>query len=86
MAIVTCVISNVKCSTYNHPISCKVDIKSNVLSSIVKPSTQKLENLTLKTAAGKAIKTVSSTILNTLVDSIFQFVDQPMLPSQSRPS
>lgn len=43
-------------------------------------SVQKLENSTLKIEAGKAIKAASTAMLNTLVDSIFEFVDQPMLP------
>nr|XP_043639850.1 carotenoid 9,10(9',10')-cleavage dioxygenase 1-like [Erigeron canadensis] len=38
---------------------------------------------TLKSEASKAIKMAPLAIFNTLVDSIFQFVDQPMLPSQA---
>ncbi|KAI3698402.1 hypothetical protein L2E82_41919 [Cichorium intybus] len=83
IATATCVLSGVKCSTNDHPFSFKVGDVKIALSSIVKPSIQKLENSTLKTEAAKAIKTASSAMLNTLVDSIFQFVDQPMLPSET---
>ncbi|KAL7610188.1 hypothetical protein Lser_V15G10472 [Lactuca serriola] len=80
MATSTCVLSSIKCSTNNHPISFNVGNLKTALSSIVKLSVQKLENSTLKIEAGKAIKAASTAMLNTLVDSIFEFVDQPMLP------
>lgn len=83
MATVTCVLSGVKCSTNDRPISFRVGDRKTALSNVVKqPATQKLENATLRSEASKAIKTASMAILNTLADSIFQFVDQPMLPSQ----
>lgn len=46
------------------------------------PLVQEMKISTLKTEASRAIKMVPLAILNTLVDSIFQFVDQPMLPLQ----
>ncbi|KAL4570286.1 hypothetical protein LXL04_025938 [Taraxacum kok-saghyz] len=80
MATATCVLFSLKCSTNNHPIGSKLGNLKTAFSSIVKPSIHKLENSTLKIEAGKAIKTASLAMLNSLVDSIFQFVDQPMLP------
>ncbi|XP_023768642.1 carotenoid 9,10(9',10')-cleavage dioxygenase 1 isoform X1 [Lactuca sativa] len=82
MATATCVLSSIKCSTNNHPRSVKVGDLKTALSSIVMPSLQRLEKSTLKTEVGEAIKNGSLAMLNTLVDSIFQFVDQPMLSSQ----
>ncbi|KAI3812541.1 hypothetical protein L1987_17251 [Smallanthus sonchifolius] len=82
MATATCVLSFVRCSTNNHPISFKAGDLMTALACVVKPATQKLEKSSLRAEAGKAIKTVSTAVLNTMVDFIFQFVDQPMIPSQ----
>ncbi|KAK1438274.1 hypothetical protein QVD17_04080 [Tagetes erecta] len=78
MAMTTCVLSSVTCSTdYNRRATSGVGCLKAALSSSVK-----LELSTLKINASRVIKMAPLAILNTLVDSLFQFVDQPMLPSQ----
>ncbi|XP_076933662.1 uncharacterized protein LOC143599638 [Bidens hawaiensis] len=75
----------VACSTNNHnrPITSGVGYLRTAPSSAVKPLIQDMELSKLKiTEASRSIKMVPLAILNTLVDSIFHFVDQPMLPSQ----
>ncbi|XP_022025275.2 carotenoid 9,10(9',10')-cleavage dioxygenase [Helianthus annuus] len=81
MATTTCLLSSARCSA-KHPINFKAHDLKTALASVVKPPTQKLKNPSLKVEAVKALKMVSTTILDTMVDFIFQFVDQPMIPSQ----
>ncbi|KAC9164488.1 hypothetical protein E3N88_46279 [Mikania micrantha] len=77
MTSATCLVSRVTCSTNNHPINLGVGYLKDALSTAVK-----MELPTLKMEASRAIKMAPLALLNTLVDSMFQFVDQPMLPSQ----
>ncbi|XP_076895699.1 carotenoid 9,10(9',10')-cleavage dioxygenase 1-like [Bidens hawaiensis] len=86
MATSRCVLSCVTCSTNNHnrPITSGVGYLRTALSSAVKPLIQDMElsKLNKITEASRSIKMAPLAILNTLVDSLFKFVDQPMLPSQ----
>nr|XP_043639848.1 carotenoid 9,10(9',10')-cleavage dioxygenase 1-like [Erigeron canadensis] len=83
MATTTCFLLGVKCSTNNRPVNFAVGHLKTALSTAVKPMIGEMGIATLKSEASKAIKMAPLSILNTLVDSIFQFVDQPMLPSQA---
>ncbi|RVX17657.1 Carotenoid 9,10(9',10')-cleavage dioxygenase 1 [Vitis vinifera] len=56
-------------------------IKSS-LSSTVKPFMKDLLKTSLRADVSKTIKNTSQRILDAFVDSVFQFVDQPLLPSQ----
>nr|XP_043640066.1 carotenoid 9,10(9',10')-cleavage dioxygenase 1-like [Erigeron canadensis] len=78
----TCVLPSVRCSASNHPVSFKVSDLNTAISNAVKLTKRKQEKSNLATEANKAIQRASLAILNSLVDSIFQFTDQPMHPSQ----
>ncbi|KAK1438273.1 hypothetical protein QVD17_04079 [Tagetes erecta] len=82
MATSTYILSNVTCSTKNHPITFGVEYFKTTLSSVVKPLVRDMKLSKLKREASRSIKMARLEMLNTLVDSIFQFIDQPMLPSQ----
>eukprot|EP00258_Populus_trichocarpa_P043518 XP_024459537.1 carotenoid 9,10(9',10')-cleavage dioxygenase 1 [Populus trichocarpa] len=54
------------------------------LSSTFKPFLRELEQLSLRIDVSKALfKNTSLRLLDVFVDSMFEFVDQPLLPSQS---
>ncbi|KAK2969363.1 hypothetical protein RJ640_023624, partial [Escallonia rubra] len=46
------------------------------------PLFQELENASLQMKVSETIKSASSRMLDAFVDSVFQFVDQPLLPSE----
>uniref|UniRef100_A0A5B7CCU4 Carotenoid 9,10(9',10')-cleavage dioxygenase 1-like n=1 Tax=Davidia involucrata TaxID=16924 RepID=A0A5B7CCU4_DAVIN len=52
------------------------------LSSTVKPFLQELEKIPMRINVSKTVKSASLRLLDAFVDSVFQFVDQPVLPSQ----
>ncbi|XP_071704210.1 carotenoid 9,10(9',10')-cleavage dioxygenase 1-like [Rutidosis leptorrhynchoides] len=84
MTMATCaLIPIVRCSTSNdQPTNFKVSDLKSAVSTAIKTVTRNLEKSPFKNEASIALKTASMAILDTLVDSLFQFVDQPMHPSQ----
>ncbi|XVF35449.1 hypothetical protein REPUB_Repub18cG0147000 [Reevesia pubescens] len=75
--------SFVHCSAQKPPISHNSDIFKSPLSSTFKPFLRKLQQLPLQIDVSKAIKNTSVKLLDAFVDSTFEFIDQPLLPSQS---
>ncbi|XLR48250.1 hypothetical protein S83_032910, partial [Arachis hypogaea] len=47
------------------------------------PMLRSLQQITLQIDASKAMKSITTKFLDAVVDSVFQFVDVPRLPSQS---
>ncbi|CAL5362203.1 unnamed protein product [Camellia sinensis] len=77
-----CLASQVKGSIHKQPIPHRIGELKTSLSSTVKPFIQELEKLPMRIDVSKTIKSVTLRILDAFVDSVFQFVDQPVLPSQ----
>ncbi|CAL5441554.1 unnamed protein product [Camellia sinensis] len=77
-----CLASQVKGSIHKQPIPQRIGELKTSLSSTVKPFIQELEKLPMRVDVSKTIKSVTLRILDAFVDSVFQFVDQPVLPSQ----
>ncbi|QHO16800.1 Carotenoid oxygenase [Arachis hypogaea] len=46
------------------------------------PMLRSLQQITLQIDASKAMKSITTKFLDAVVDSVFQFVDVPRLPSQ----
>ncbi|XWS17715.1 hypothetical protein CRYUN_Cryun33cG0091000 [Craigia yunnanensis] len=75
--------SLVHCSAQKPSISHNSDHFKTLLSSSFKPFLRKLQQLPLQIDVSKAIKNTSVKLLDAFVDSTFEFIDQPLLPSQS---
>ncbi|MED6205391.1 hypothetical protein PIB30_017203 [Stylosanthes scabra] len=52
-------------------------------SNILMPMLRSVPQITLQMDASKTMKTITTKLLDAVVDSVFQFVDMPRLPSQS---
>ncbi|MED6205397.1 hypothetical protein PIB30_017209 [Stylosanthes scabra] len=52
-------------------------------SNILKPMLRSVPQITLQMDASKTMKTITIKFLDAVVDSVFQFVDMPRLPSQN---
>ncbi|CAK7353232.1 unnamed protein product [Dovyalis caffra] len=71
-------------SIHKHSVSHNLDHLRTSLSSTFKPLIKELQKLPTKVDFSRTlIQSTSSRILDTLVDTMFRFVDQPLLSSQS---
>ncbi|GMQ10617.1 hypothetical protein CsSME_00053547 [Camellia sinensis var. sinensis] len=77
-----CLAPQVKGSVHKQPISHRIGELKTSLSCTVKPFIQELEKIPMRIDVSKTIKSATLRILDAFVDSVFQFVDQPVLPSQ----
>ncbi|KAK2979490.1 hypothetical protein RJ640_002023, partial [Escallonia rubra] len=77
-----CLASHVKASVHKQPSTHGVGKLTTTFATSIKPLFQELENASLKIKVSETIKSASSRMLDAFVDSVFQFVDQPLLPSQ----
>ncbi|KAK3030416.1 hypothetical protein RJ639_037545 [Escallonia herrerae] len=77
-----CLASHVKASVHKQPSTHGVGKLMTSVASSIKPILQELENASLKIKVSETIKSASSRMLDAFVDSVFQFVDRPLLPSQ----
>ncbi|KAI7986804.1 hypothetical protein LOK49_LG14G00692 [Camellia lanceoleosa] len=77
-----CLAPQVKGSVHKQPIPRRIGELKTSLSCTVKPFIQELEKIPMMINVSKTIKSATLRILDAFVDSIFQFVDQPVLPSQ----
>ncbi|XP_021276899.1 carotenoid 9,10(9',10')-cleavage dioxygenase 1-like [Herrania umbratica] len=74
----------VHCSFGKPSISPNFDLfKTTDLSSSFKPLVRELQQLAFRIDVPKAVKNVSIKLLDAFVDSVFEFVDHPLHPSQS---
>ncbi|XP_059639104.1 carotenoid dioxygenase carX-like [Cornus florida] len=73
----------VNCSVQRPSISRRVDHLKTSLSSAFKPLLRELQEVPLQIRASEIIKNTSVRLLDAFVDSVFEFHDQPLLPSQS---
>ncbi|XWS26337.1 hypothetical protein CRYUN_Cryun26dG0023700 [Craigia yunnanensis] len=76
---------HVHCSFQKSSISPDLDHFKATLSSAFKPFLREIQQLPLRidVDVSKAVKNTSVKLLDAFVDSVFEFVDQPLLPSQS---
>ncbi|CAK7353224.1 unnamed protein product [Dovyalis caffra] len=75
---------HVNCSVQSRPsLFENIDRFKTRLSSSYKPLLKDLQQLPLQLDVSKSIKNASGKLLDAFVDSMFQFADQPILPSQS---
>ncbi|XVF89187.1 hypothetical protein PTKIN_Ptkin19aG0109900 [Pterospermum kingtungense] len=73
----------VHCSAQKPSISHNSDHFKTLLSSTFKPFLRNLQQLPFRIDISKAIKNTSVKLVDAFVDSTFEFIDQPLLPSQS---
>ncbi|GLU01446.1 hypothetical protein SLE2022_187530 [Rubroshorea leprosula] len=73
----------VRCSVQKPSISAPFQHFNTTFSSAVKPFLKELQQLPLQTDVLKTIKNMSTKLLDAFVDSTFEFVDQPLSPSES---
>ncbi|EOY29733.1 hypothetical protein QUC31_020619 [Theobroma cacao] len=73
------------CSVQRPSFSRNFDHFKASLSSAFKPLLRQIQQLPLRVEVdvSKAVKNTSVKLLDAFVDSVFEFVDQPLLPSQS---
>lgn len=75
---------HVNCSVQSRPSPFEnIDRFKNRLSSSYKPLLKELQQLPMQLDVSKSIRNASVKLLDAFVDSLFQFADQPVLPSQS---
>ncbi|KAI9378148.1 hypothetical protein POPTR_018G043500v4 [Populus trichocarpa] len=75
---------HVNCSVHSRPSPFEnIDRFKNRLSSSYKPLLKELQQLPMQLDVSKSIRNASVKLLDAFVDSLFQFADQPVLPSQS---
>ncbi|KAJ8555479.1 hypothetical protein K7X08_012975 [Anisodus acutangulus] len=73
-----------KCSLQRPSLPAKLEHLRNPLSSRLKPFLRELDRFpNISVAVPKAIKETSFKLLDAFVDFMYEFVDQPLLPSQS---
>ncbi|KAH9799599.1 hypothetical protein KPL71_000407 [Citrus sinensis] len=72
----------VNCSLQKPSISHNFDHFKSRLSSAFKPLLGELQQLSLRISVPKTIKNSFVKLLDVFVDQMFEFVDQPLLPSQ----
>ncbi|KAL7161404.1 hypothetical protein ACSBR2_041962 [Camellia fascicularis] len=77
-----CLAPQVKGSVHKQPIPHRIGELKTSLSSVKQPFIQELKKIPMMIDVSKTIKSATVRILDAFVDSIFQFVDQPVLPSQ----
>ncbi|XP_059639102.1 carotenoid 9,10(9',10')-cleavage dioxygenase 1-like [Cornus florida] len=82
MAISTCEFQ-VNCCVQRPSISRRVDYFKTSLSSTFKPLLRELQQIPLRISVSEIIKNTSVRLLDAFVDSLFEFNDHPLLPSQS---
>ncbi|KAL9400184.1 hypothetical protein Peur_009145 [Populus x canadensis] len=76
---------HVKCSVQRRPsLFQNIDRFKTSLSSSYKPLLKELKQLSLQLEVSQIMKNASVKLLDAFVDSVFQFADQPTLPSQLR--
>ncbi|GLT48205.1 hypothetical protein SLA2020_218450 [Shorea laevis] len=78
-----CSAIQVHCSVQKPSTSNNFHYFKNSLSSAFKPFLKELEQLSLRIDVSTHIKKTSVKLLDAFVDLFFEFVDQPLLPSQS---
>ncbi|PNS92570.3 hypothetical protein POPTR_018G042650v4 [Populus trichocarpa] len=83
MAAFSCVSLQVNGSVLKPFASESFDRLKTSLSSTFKPFFNELHQLQMKIDVSQSMKNTSRKMLDAFVDSAFQFVDQPLLPSQS---
>uniref|UniRef100_A0A2N9FPS3 Uncharacterized protein n=1 Tax=Fagus sylvatica TaxID=28930 RepID=A0A2N9FPS3_FAGSY len=64
-------------------LSHSFDHFKNTLSSVFKPFLKDSQQIPMQIDVSKSIKNAYVNLLDAFVDSVFEFVDQPLLPSQS---
>nr|TKR99792.1 hypothetical protein D5086_0000192220 [Populus alba] len=75
---------HVNCSVQRRPsLFQNIDRFKTSLSSSCKPLLKELKQLSMQLEVSQSIKNASVKLLDAFVDSMFQFADQPILPSQS---
>ncbi|KAG6740449.1 hypothetical protein POTOM_055900 [Populus tomentosa] len=75
---------HVNCSVQSRPSPFENIVRfKNRLSSSYKPLLKELQQLPMQLDVSKSIRNASVKLLDAFVDSLFQFADQPVLPSQS---
>ncbi|KAJ6856601.1 carotenoid 9,10(9',10')-cleavage dioxygenase-like [Populus alba x Populus x berolinensis] len=75
---------HVNCSVQSRPSPFEnIDRFKNRLSSSYKPLLKELQQLPMQLDVSKSIRNASVKLLDAFVDSLFQFADQPVLPSQN---
>ncbi|XP_038699168.1 carotenoid 9,10(9',10')-cleavage dioxygenase 1-like [Tripterygium wilfordii] len=75
----------ITCSAQKPSFSSKFDhlVESTRLSSVSHPFMRELQRLQLQVDIPKIMKTTGIKLVDAFVDSVFEFVDQTLLPSQS---
>ncbi|KAG6770611.1 hypothetical protein POTOM_026297 [Populus tomentosa] len=75
---------HVNCSVQRRPsLFQNIDRFKTSLSSSCKPLLKELKQLSMQLEVSQSIENASVKLLDAFVDSMFQFADQPILPSQS---
>ncbi|XP_059641984.1 carotenoid 9,10(9',10')-cleavage dioxygenase 1-like isoform X2 [Cornus florida] len=82
MAIPTCAF-HANCCVQRPSISHRVDHFKTSLFSVFKPLMKELQQDPLQISVSEIIKNTSVTLLDAFADLVFEFNDQPLLPSQS---
>ncbi|CAK7353228.1 unnamed protein product [Dovyalis caffra] len=72
----------VKCCIQRPSVSENFHNLKTSLSSFIKPFFVELEQLSMQIDVSKTVKNTCLRLLDVFVDSMFEFVDQPLLPSQ----
>ncbi|KAK9946658.1 hypothetical protein M0R45_012108 [Rubus argutus] len=80
----------VNCSVQNKKPRVVLDnydyFKTTLLSAIMKqPFLRRMQQVPMHVDISKIFKNASAKMLDAFVDSVFEFIDQPLLPSQVRP-
>ncbi|XP_015084337.1 carotenoid 9,10(9',10')-cleavage dioxygenase 1-like [Solanum pennellii] len=73
----------VNCFFQRPSVPSKVEDLKASISSALKPFSRDLVHFSIVADIPKAVKETSIKLLHAFVDSVFEFVDQPLLPSQS---
>uniref|UniRef100_A0A3Q7HR21 Uncharacterized protein n=1 Tax=Solanum lycopersicum TaxID=4081 RepID=A0A3Q7HR21_SOLLC len=72
----------VNCFFQRPSVPSKVEDLKDSISSALKPFSRDLVHFSIVADIPKAVKETSIKLLDAFVDSVFEFVDQPLLPSQ----
>ncbi|KAF8400858.1 hypothetical protein HHK36_014161 [Tetracentron sinense] len=78
----SCSAFQVNGSLQRPSISHSFEHLKNSFSSTISPFLKELQQISMRIDVSKTIKNTSGRLLDAFVDSSFQFVDQPLLPSQ----
>ncbi|KAJ7965952.1 carotenoid 9,10(9',10')-cleavage dioxygenase 1-like [Quillaja saponaria] len=82
MTVSSLFLQHVNGSVHKRPTTHRFDHFKTSFSSTLKPFFKELQQLPLKIDVSKTIRDASSRVLDAFVESVFQIVDQPLLPSQ----